>query len=86
MGGGESRLATAFLALIRLGFEIVLDPKSQKMIIGRPPIEKLAALVDLTFVRYVGPMKTTTDLARSAGVSVSALVDWPIVYQVLPDR
>lgn len=42
--------------LRQLGFEIVLDPKTAKMIIGRLPIEKLAALVELKSVRYVAPM------------------------------
>jgi Ca-activated chloride channel family protein len=41
--------------LKEMGFEIVLDPKTAKMVIGRLPIEKLAALADLKFVRYVGP-------------------------------
>ena len=38
-----------------LGFEIVLDPKTAKMVIGRLPIEKLAALADLKSVRYLAP-------------------------------
>jgi Ca-activated chloride channel homolog len=42
-------------ALKALGFEVVLDPKSAKLIIGRLPIEKLAALADLKSVRYVAP-------------------------------
>jgi Ca-activated chloride channel family protein len=41
--------------LKELGFEVVLDPKSSKVIIGRLSIEKLEALVDLKFVRYVAP-------------------------------
>jgi Ca-activated chloride channel family protein len=41
--------------LKEMGFEIVLDPKTAKMVIGRLPIEKLAALAELKFVRYVGP-------------------------------
>jgi Ca-activated chloride channel family protein len=41
--------------LKELGFEVVLDPKSAKMVIGRLPIEKLAALSELKFVRYVAP-------------------------------
>lgn len=41
--------------LKELGFEVVLDPKSAKMVIGRLPIEKLGALADLKFVRYVSP-------------------------------
>jgi Ca-activated chloride channel family protein len=39
--------------LKELGFEVVLDPKSAKLIIGRLSIEKLEALGELTFVRYV---------------------------------
>jgi hypothetical protein len=41
--------------LKKLGFEVVLDPKTAKMVIGRLPIEKLAALSELKFVRYVAP-------------------------------
>lgn len=41
--------------LKELGFEIVLDPKTAKMVIGRLPVEKLAALAELKFVRYVSP-------------------------------
>jgi Ca-activated chloride channel family protein len=41
--------------LKELGFEVVLDPKSAKLIIGRLSIEKLEALAELKFVRYVAP-------------------------------
>jgi len=41
--------------LKELGFEVVLDPKTARMVIGRLPIEKLAALSELKFVRYVAP-------------------------------
>ncbi|HEV8587777.1 MAG TPA: hypothetical protein VGQ72_02800, partial [Pyrinomonadaceae bacterium] len=41
--------------LKEIGFEVVLDPKSAKLVIGRLPIEKLAALAELKFVRYVAP-------------------------------
>ena len=41
--------------LKQLGFEVVLDPKAAKLIIGRLPIEKLAALAELKTVRYVAP-------------------------------
>src|SRR5262249_10337816 len=41
--------------LKRLGFEVVLDPKTAKMVIGRLPIDKLAALAELKSVRYVAP-------------------------------
>jgi Ca-activated chloride channel family protein len=42
-------------ALKALGFEVVLDPKSAKLVIGRLPIEKLAALAELKSVRSVAP-------------------------------
>ena len=41
--------------LKKLGFEVVLDPKTAKMVIGRLPVEKLSALGGLKFVRYVAP-------------------------------
>jgi Ca-activated chloride channel family protein len=41
--------------LKKLGFEVVLDPTTSKMIIGRLPIEKLAALAQMKSVRYVAP-------------------------------
>jgi Ca-activated chloride channel homolog len=45
--------------LKELGFEVVLDPKTAKLVIGRLPIDKLAALVDLKSVRYVAPQTTS---------------------------
>ncbi len=45
----------AMTRLKELGFEIVLDPKTAKMVIGRLPIEKLSALAELKSVRYVAP-------------------------------
>jgi Ca-activated chloride channel family protein len=44
--------------LKQLGFEVLLDPKSAKMVIGRVPLEKLVALAELKFVQYVAPMKS----------------------------
>ena len=41
--------------LKELGFEVVLDPKTAKLVIGRLPIEKLTALAELKSVRYVAP-------------------------------
>ncbi|MDQ2855867.1 MAG: hypothetical protein M3R68_06035, partial [Acidobacteriota bacterium] len=38
-----------------LGFEVILDPKSAKMVIGRLPIDKLAALAELKAVLYISP-------------------------------
>ena len=38
-----------------LGFEILLDPQSAKLVIGRVPIEKLSALAELKAVLYVAP-------------------------------
>src|SRR5262245_37638804 len=42
--------------LKRLGFEVILDPQSSKLIIGRLPIEKLEALAQLTVVKFVAPL------------------------------
>lgn len=41
--------------LKELGFEVVLDPKSSKLIIGRLPVANLETLATLKFVRYVSP-------------------------------
>jgi hypothetical protein len=41
--------------LKELGFEVVLDPKTSKLVIGKLPIEKLEALATLDFVRFVAP-------------------------------
>jgi Ca-activated chloride channel homolog len=44
------------LAVLKgLGLEVLIDSKSSKLVIGRLPIAKLAALVDLKFVRLVAP-------------------------------
>jgi TonB family protein len=43
--------------LKQLGFEVVLEPKTAKMLVGRLPIDKLAALAQLEAVRYVAPQK-----------------------------
>ena len=45
----------ALLQLKRLGFEVVLDPKTSKLVIGRLSIEKLEALAQLKVVRFVSP-------------------------------
>jgi len=41
--------------LKELGFEVILDRKTSKLLIGRLPIEKLEALGDLKVVTYVSP-------------------------------
>jgi Ca-activated chloride channel family protein len=41
-----------------LGFEIMLDPRSAKLVIGRLPIDKLAALAEMKSVRYIAPQTT----------------------------
>jgi Ca-activated chloride channel family protein len=41
--------------LRRLGFEVLLDPASSRLVIGRLPIEKLEALARLKVVRFVAP-------------------------------
>jgi len=45
----------AMAKLKELGFEVILDPKTAKMVIGRIPIEKLAALTEMKSIRYVAP-------------------------------
>ncbi|MGH9930882.1 MAG: VIT domain-containing protein [Pyrinomonadaceae bacterium] len=47
--------AETLAKLKELGFEVMLDPKSAKLIIGRLSIEKLEALSELKFVRYAAP-------------------------------
>jgi Ca-activated chloride channel homolog len=43
--------------LKELGFEVVLDPKESKLIIGRIAVDKLGALARLAFVKYVAPQR-----------------------------
>lgn len=45
----------AMAQLKALGFEVMLDVKTSKLIIGRVPLDKLEALAKLKFVRYVSP-------------------------------
>jgi len=47
----EQTMAT----LKELGFEVILDRKTSKLLIGRLPIEKLEALGELKVVTYVSP-------------------------------
>jgi Ca-activated chloride channel homolog len=47
----------ALAKLKELGFEVLLDDKNSKLIIGRLPIDKLETLVKLKFVNYVSPQK-----------------------------
>ena len=49
----QDREQSSFLGSVVKG--VVLDPTTSKMIIGRLPIEKLAALAELKSVRYVAP-------------------------------
>jgi len=44
--------------LKELGFEVMLDPKSSKLIVGRLPVDKLEALAALDFVKYISPQVT----------------------------
>jgi Ca-activated chloride channel family protein len=44
--------------LKELGLDVLLEPKAAGLIIGRIPVEKLAALAELDFVRYVAPQKS----------------------------
>ena len=47
----------ALAKLKELGFEVVLDAKNSKLIVGRIAIDKLEALADLKFVKYVAPQQ-----------------------------
>ena len=47
--------ATNLAKLRELGFEVILDAKSSRLIIGRLSIDKLEALAELTFVSYISP-------------------------------
>jgi hypothetical protein len=44
--------------LKQLGFEVLLDPKSTKLVIGRIALRKLEALAELKQVRYLAPQVT----------------------------
>jgi Ca-activated chloride channel homolog len=52
----NDKSAETIAALRKLGFEVVLEPKSSRMLIGRVAIEKLAALAEIKAVRYVAPL------------------------------
>jgi hypothetical protein len=43
--------------LKKLGFEVVLDPTTSKLLIGRVAVEKLAALAEIKAVRYIAPQE-----------------------------
>ena len=51
----REKSAESLAELKKLGFEIVLDPKTAKLVIGRLPIENLQRLAELKLVRYVAP-------------------------------
>ena len=53
----SEKSAESLAKLKEVGFEVVLDVKNSKVIIGRISIDKLEALADLTFVKYVSPQK-----------------------------
>lgn len=53
----SEKSAEVLAQLKELGFEVVLDVKSSKVIIGRLPVEKLEALAELNFVKYVSPQR-----------------------------
>jgi hypothetical protein len=46
----------AVLARLKeLGFELILDVQSSRLVVGRLPVEKLRALADVEAVLYVSP-------------------------------
>jgi Ca-activated chloride channel homolog len=53
-----SEKSPAVLARLKqLGFELVLDPQSSRFVIGRLPVEKLAALLEDEAVLYISPQQ-----------------------------
>ena len=46
--------------LNKLGFEVILKPKSGKLLIGRLPIDRLSTLAELKAVRYIAPQVEMT--------------------------
>ncbi|HKO63083.1 MAG TPA: VIT domain-containing protein [Pyrinomonadaceae bacterium] len=48
----------ALAKLKALGFEMVLNPTTSKLVIGRLPVAKLQRLAELDIVRYVAPQTT----------------------------
>jgi Ca-activated chloride channel family protein len=48
----------ALAKLKALGFEVVLNPTTSKLVIGRLPINKLQQLAEIDIVRYVAPQIT----------------------------
>ena len=56
----EDTSAESLEQLKKLGFELLLQPKPGKLVIGRLPIEMLAALAELKAVRYIAPQLSTT--------------------------
>ncbi len=45
--------------LKKLGFEVVLDPQSAKMVIGRISVDKLASLLEVKAVKYISPQEAS---------------------------
>ncbi|MGH9959783.1 MAG: VWA domain-containing protein, partial [Pyrinomonadaceae bacterium] len=48
----------ALAELKKLGFEVVLDPKTAKLVIGRLPIESLEKLAESKWIRYLAPQRS----------------------------
>ena len=47
----------ALAKLKSLGFEVVLNPTTSKLVIGRLPVAKVKSLAELNIVRYVAPQR-----------------------------
>ncbi len=54
----EDTSEETFERLEKLGFELLLEPRTGKLVIGRIALEKLAALAELKAVRYITPLMT----------------------------
>ncbi len=51
----SAKSAKVIEKLKSLGFEVIVNPESSRIVIGRAPIEKLAALAELAEVKYIAP-------------------------------
>jgi Ca-activated chloride channel family protein len=51
------KTSEVFAQLKALGFELLLDVETTHVVIGRVPLEKLSALVELKAVRYISPQR-----------------------------
>jgi Ca-activated chloride channel family protein len=52
----EDKSQETLAALKELGFEILLEPKSSRLLVGKIPMDRLAELIKIKAVKYVAPV------------------------------